>query len=134
MNRRRPSRTALVLAVFLCPALVVVINTACVKLPRRAQSADISTRTANATQGVPQPARDCATTNAPPCAAAPRININRASPEELAKLPGIGDGLAARIVAHRARYGAFRRAEHLMMVRGISERRFARLRDLVTVE
>jgi competence ComEA-like helix-hairpin-helix protein len=133
MNRRRPSRTALVLAVLLCPALVVVVNTACVKLPRRAQSAGIST-TANATQAAVQPANDCATTNATPCAAAPRININRASRAELTRLPGIGDGLAARIVEHRARYGAFRRAEHLMMVRGISERRFARLRDLVTVE
>jgi hypothetical protein len=83
MNRRTSPRTALALAVLLCHAPVVFINTACVKLPRRAQSAGISTTTANATQEVPQPANDCATTNATPCANAPRININRASPEEL---------------------------------------------------
>ena len=62
------------------------------------------------------------------------ININTASPEELEKLPGIGRGLAARIVAHRREYGHFRRAEHLMMVRGISERRFLVVRASITAE
>jgi competence protein ComEA len=62
------------------------------------------------------------------------VNINRASREELARLPGIGEGIAARIVEHRERYGAFRRPEHLLMVRGISERRFEQLRTRVTVE
>ncbi|MGH9943991.1 MAG: ComEA family DNA-binding protein [Pyrinomonadaceae bacterium] len=63
-----------------------------------------------------------------------RININTAAREELEKLPGVGAGLAARIVEHRERYGPFRRAEHLMMVRGISERRFAELGLHVIVE
>jgi competence protein ComEA len=73
---------------------------------------------------------------APPAAetAAPLININTASPEELEKLPGIGRGLAARIVAYRREYGHFRRAEHLLMVRGISERRFLVVRALITAE
>jgi competence protein ComEA len=52
----------------------------------------------------------------------------------LERLPGIGEGLAARIVEHRERHGAFRRIEHLIIVRGISERRFAELRAFVTVE
>ena len=63
-----------------------------------------------------------------------RININSAPAKELEALPGIGKGLAERIVEHRQKYGPFRRAEHLMMVRGISETRFRALRDLVTVE
>lgn len=63
-----------------------------------------------------------------------RININTASRAELEKLPGIGTGLAARIIAHRKQFGAFRRAEHLIVVRGISERRFLALREFVTVE
>ncbi len=62
------------------------------------------------------------------------ININSATQTELEQLPGIGPGLAARIVAHRARYGPFRRSEHLLIVRGISERRFAQLRSLVSVQ
>ena len=67
-------------------------------------------------------------------ARAPLININTASPEELETLPGIGRGLAARIVAYRSEYGRFRRPEHLMMVRGISDRRFRAMRSLITAE
>ena len=63
-----------------------------------------------------------------------RININTASVKELEKLPGIGKGLAERIVEHREKYGPFRRSEHLIMVRGISDKRFRALRDLITVE
>ncbi|HYW72956.1 MAG TPA: helix-hairpin-helix domain-containing protein [Pyrinomonadaceae bacterium] len=63
-----------------------------------------------------------------------RININTASAGELEKLPGIGQALAARIVEHREKYGAFRRAEHLIIVRGISDQRFRALHDLITVE
>ena len=63
-----------------------------------------------------------------------RININIAPIRELEKLPGIGQGLAERIVDHRERFGPFRRTEHLIVVRGISDRRFRELRDLITVE
>jgi len=62
------------------------------------------------------------------------ININEASAEQLEKLPGIGAKLAADIVAHRERYGRFRRVEHLLMVRGISESRLRQMRGLITVE
>lgn len=64
----------------------------------------------------------------------PRININTASANELEKLPGIGKGLAARIIEHREKYGPFRRLEHMIIVRGISDKRFRTLRDLVTVK
>ncbi|HSS21709.1 MAG TPA: ComEA family DNA-binding protein [Pyrinomonadaceae bacterium] len=62
------------------------------------------------------------------------VNINTAAPEELEKLPGIGEVIAARIVAHREKYGPFRRAEHLMMVQGISNKKFRELERLVTVK
>jgi len=62
------------------------------------------------------------------------ININTASANELETLPGIGKSLAERIIAHREKYGPFRRPEHLIIVRGISDKRFRALRDLVTVE
>ena len=67
-------------------------------------------------------------------AAAPLVNLNTASPEELEKLPGVGRALAARIIAHREQYGRFRRREHLMMVRGIGLQRFRKLSALITVE
>ncbi|HYX30168.1 MAG TPA: helix-hairpin-helix domain-containing protein [Pyrinomonadaceae bacterium] len=63
-----------------------------------------------------------------------RININTASAEELEKLPGIGKALAARIIEHREKFGPFRKPEHLIIVRGISEHRFREFKDLITVE
>ena len=66
--------------------------------------------------------------------ASKQININTAPAKELEKLPGIGPALAQRIVEHREKYGPFRRAEHLIIIRGISDKRFRALRDLITVE
>jgi competence protein ComEA len=63
-----------------------------------------------------------------------RININTASANELETLPGIGKSLAQRIIEHREKYGPFRRPEHLIILRGISDKRFRALRDLVTVK
>jgi competence protein ComEA len=63
-----------------------------------------------------------------------RININTASVSELEALPGIGKSLAERIVEHREKFGPFRRPEHLIIVRGISDKRFRALRDLISVE
>ena len=63
-----------------------------------------------------------------------KININTASASELEKLPGIGEVIAKRIVSHRQQHGPFRRAEHLMMVQGISEKKFRDIQSLVTVD
>jgi competence ComEA-like helix-hairpin-helix protein len=62
------------------------------------------------------------------------INLNRASEQELEKLPGVGKVIAERIVAHREQYGPFRRTEHLMMVRGVSDRKFRAIRPLIVVQ
>ena len=62
------------------------------------------------------------------------VNINTASVSDLEKLPGVGKVLAERIVEHRENYGPFRRAEHLLMVRGISDRKFRELRPMLTVD
>jgi competence protein ComEA len=70
----------------------------------------------------------------PPTETGSRININAATAPELEKLPGVGKVIAARIIEHRTQYGSFRRAEHLMMVRGISDQKFRQIRDLITTE
>jgi len=41
--------------------------------------------------------------------------------------------LAARIIEYREKHGPFRRPEHLIIVRGISDRDFRVLRDLITL-
>ena len=59
------------------------------------------------------------------------LNINTATVTELVQLPGIGEGFAARIVEHRARFGGFRRKEHLLTVRGMGERRYEAIESLI---
>lgn len=66
--------------------------------------------------------------------ASARININTAGANELETLPGIGVGLAARIIEHREKFGPFRRPEHLIIVRGISDKKFRALQDLITTD
>jgi competence protein ComEA len=65
-------------------------------------------------------------------AAAP-LNLNTATVTELAKLPGIGPAVAARIVEHRQKTGGFKKIEELMNVKGIGEKTFLKLKSLVTV-
>jgi competence protein ComEA len=61
------------------------------------------------------------------------VNLNSATPAELETLPGIGPTLAEAIIAERERRGGFRSVNELRDVRGIGEKRFADLKDKVTV-
>ena len=95
----------------------LVSTAACAKRPRNASHAnDLQTPAAASTQQLQ------------------RININTAAANELETLPGIGKGLAQRIIEQREKYGPFRKPEHLIVVRGISDKRFQALRELITVE
>lgn len=62
------------------------------------------------------------------------INVNTASVAELEKLPHIGTATAREIIEHREKFGRFRRPEYIMLVRGISDRQFREMRNLIRVE
>jgi competence protein ComEA len=62
-----------------------------------------------------------------------KVNINTASVEELVKLPGVGDTLAKTIIQHREKNGGFKTTEELKNVKGIGEKKFEKIKDLVTV-
>ena len=61
------------------------------------------------------------------------ININTATAEELDSLPGIGPSTAAAIVEDRERNGPFASPEDLMRVSGIGEGKFSKLKDRIRV-
>lgn len=61
------------------------------------------------------------------------LDVNSASAEELAGLPGIGEVLAQRIVDYRTANGPFEAVEDLLSVSGIGEKRLAELEGRITV-
>ena len=62
------------------------------------------------------------------------ININTATVDDLERLPHIGHKTAEAIVEFRTANGPFRRVEHLMLIRGVSETRFAELRPILRAD
>lgn len=64
---------------------------------------------------------------------ATKININTASAAELQNLPRIGPKVAQRIIDYRTQNGPFKKVEDLMKVRGIGEKVFNQIKDLITV-
>ncbi|MBK8302102.1 MAG: helix-hairpin-helix domain-containing protein [Pyrinomonadaceae bacterium] len=62
------------------------------------------------------------------------ININTATVDDLERLPHIGRKTAEAIVEFRSANGPFRRVEHLMLIRGVSETRFAELRPILRAD
>lgn len=70
---------------------------------------------------------------APESASVARLDLNTASVSDLETLPGIGPRTAALIVEYREQNGGFQKIEELMNVRGVGEKSFLRLKDLITV-
>ncbi len=64
----------------------------------------------------------------------PRINLNTATFAQLDNLPGIGPVIAERILELREKSGPFKRIEDLMNIQGIGEKKFLKLKDLITVK
>ncbi len=61
------------------------------------------------------------------------ININTATVEKLQELPGVGPVTAQRIVDYREK-SPFSSPEELMEIKGIGQKTFAKLKDMVRVE
>jgi competence ComEA-like helix-hairpin-helix protein len=62
-----------------------------------------------------------------------RLDLNKATAEELDTLPEVGPKLAKAIVAFREKSGPYRRVEDLLAVPGISKRRLEKIRPHVYV-
>jgi len=62
------------------------------------------------------------------------IDLNAATSDELQQLPGVGPVIADRILEYRKKSGPFRRVEDLVAVRGISQKRLAKIKPYVFVK
>jgi competence protein ComEA len=63
-----------------------------------------------------------------------KINLNTATAEQIALLPGIGPKLAASIVADREKNGKFKRVADLDRVKGIGRKKLDAIRSSVVVD
>jgi len=61
------------------------------------------------------------------------IDLNLANVKELQELPGVGPVTAQRIIDLREKSGRFHRAEDLLAVRGISQKKLDAMRPYITV-
>ncbi len=85
---------------------------------------------------------DASASNAPPppVVHAPRatpddpVELNRATAEDLRRLPGIGEKRAQAILELRAKLGQFRHLEELLRVKGIGRATLKKLRPLVRLD
>jgi len=63
-----------------------------------------------------------------------KININKASKDELAKLPDIGPKTAEEIIQYREKNGPFKKIDDIKKVQGIGDKKFEKIKDLITIE
>ena len=60
-----------------------------------------------------------------------KININKATIEELDSLPGVGEATANKIVNYRDKNGEFKSIEEIKNVNGIGDKKFQDMKDLI---
>ncbi|HET9037458.1 MAG TPA: helix-hairpin-helix domain-containing protein [Myxococcaceae bacterium] len=87
---------------------------------------------AGSLQAAPVPPGSATTGKAKRTAGTGVLNLNTATLDQLDALPGVSPKLAAAVVAERAAR-PFSRPEDVMRVRGMSKRRFERLRPHLAV-
>ena len=63
-----------------------------------------------------------------------KLRINLATQAELETLPGIGPAIAGRIIAYRDKNGSFKKLTTLKNIEGIGDKRYAAIKDLITVD
>ena len=68
-----------------------------------------------------------------PSAPAEPLDVNQADAAALARLPGVGAGMAQRIVEERERRGRFDSPEALRYVLGMGPKKLAAIRPFITV-
>ena len=63
-----------------------------------------------------------------------KVCINTAGEEDLARIPEVGTATARRIKAYREENGPFFSATQLLNVKGIGEKKFEKMKDMIKIQ
>lgn len=63
-----------------------------------------------------------------------KIDINKATVQELSQLKGIGEKTAQQIIEYRTNVSKFAKIEDIMNVKGIGEKKFEAIKDQIFVD
>ena len=62
-----------------------------------------------------------------------KININTSDASQLDKIPGVGPARAADIINYRESHGNFKSIEEIKNIKGIGDKTFESMKDLITI-
>lgn len=62
-----------------------------------------------------------------------KVNLNTATVEQLQTIPGIGPAAAKNIIEYRTKVGKFNRIEEIINVKGIGEKKFQKIKNLLVL-
>lgn len=68
-----------------------------------------------------------------PLAPGEKVDLNTASPEELMRVDGIGEGSVLDIVRYRESCGGFRSVDELLKVPSVAKEQFDKIKEQVMV-
>lgn len=63
-----------------------------------------------------------------------KVNINTATEEQIAVLPGVGPKLASEVIKYRNANGNFKGIEDLKKVNGVGDKKLEKIRNFIVVE
>lgn len=63
-----------------------------------------------------------------------KLDLNKATQEQLTYVSGIGPSLAEVIIDHRNKYGPFKNLEELKQIKGIGEKKFQKIKQYLIIK